>query len=619
MRGAALLLLSAFLVCLAGPRAAADAAEAPAAWRDAAGLARMLSDACDAVEQVSGARFRRRPDVRISTQADVEQLLAAQTEGQRGMLETTPDRSRAFLAYYDPPRLEVHVLPDQIAAVAAALGAPELLDEDVLRVVLVHEATHALDFQRFAEQWVLACCSASDERLATEAALEGHAQLVAEEVARRWGIERAFETLTRLYSGAYAPPGTERGSPGFDQEAAFTYLQGAAFMRAVADAKGPEGVATALEDPPCETRVVDRPALWLDPALRDGEPDLQAVLEVFRPLSTRPGWAVSKWRMLGPAPALLGGETAPDGKPLVPYVDDHGLYAGSADGNRYLNVFLATWANEADAQRFADALLRIDRARDREPGWQTAARADGAGTEHALVGFTSWRRAATGGPDTEMAIQVARVGRNVMEVTAFGLPAAERPAQAKTVDLAARLLLAPPTTACAVALRAEVKDLLAAREDRDMDGARLILRDLLPSGQDLRRVVRRPYAGAFESGYDGLRLALRTTEVTNATVLAALRGVGKDARVRAWGATTEDLATGRGHASRFPDEMRAFARDVAAPGTQWIVLVTTPTEGGPETTWTCFVRLADRFLWIRDPWRVTGLPTISTTVSATSR
>lgn len=601
MRHAAWTVLG-FLLVQAAAFPVAGEESGPARWGDEAALRRHLDTACDAVEEVSGTLFGTRPAISVSTAEDITRILRMRLGGEMGMLESTPDENRLYLAYYDPIAHRIHILPRAIEQVAAYFAAPDLLDEGVLRAILVHEATHALDFQRFPVRWTLACCAASDERLATEAALEGHAQFVTEEVCRRWGLETAFQRLTQLYTGAMVQSGAPQ-YVGFDQEAAFAYLQGLDFVRTIHALRGRPGVDAMLRDPPYETRVIDRPVLWLQPELRGRETDLQAVLEVFRPLVPARGWEVAKWRVLGPPapPPIEGGDQPPPA--TESYLDNHGLYAGTPDGNRYFNVFLAYCRSETDAERFARALRGVDEARDEDPRWQPAKRREGAGTDGALTGFTSLRRAADGSPATELALQVVRQDQVVIEFSSYGLPNADRAAQARALDLATRLLRASPPGAAAVALRSHVRRFLVARAARRSEEAATILRDLLPTAADLRRTVRPEFAADFAGTYAGVRLALRTSVVQNATVDTAFAGADPRATVRAWGATTEDLAAGEGWSEKFPVAMRAFAREQGAPGMTWLVLSLAPPDAEPDL-YACFVRFGDRFLFIKDPWSV---------------
>ena len=297
------------------------------------------------------------------------------------------------------------------------------------------------------------------------------------------------------------------------------------------------------------------------------------MLEVFRPLVPAPTWEVAKWRVLGPAvppQADEGGEPPPAPES---YLDNHGLYAGTPDGNRYFNVFLAYCRSEADAARFARALRGVDEARDTDPRWQRAQRTEGAGRDGSLSGFTSRRRAVGGAPATELALQVVQQGPHVIEFSSYGMPEADRDAQAQALDLAARLLRASAPSAAAVALRSHVRAFLLARTNRESDRAATILRDLLPTAADLRRAVRPEVADEFAAGYEGVRLALRTSVVQNATVDTAFSGADPRATLRAWAATTEQLAAAEGWAARFPGAMRAFARDRAAPGMTWVLLI----------------------------------------------
>jgi hypothetical protein len=596
-----LLPLSLFLLVGAvfAPDALADDGDRTV-WEDHATLRRFLDAACDAVEQACEAPFTQRPSVRISTQQEVDAILSRQLVGEEGMGET-PSENRNFIAYYEPKTFTIHVLPAGLQSLSETFGLPQILGEDVLRIVLVHEATHALDFQRFPMQWTLACCGGPDERLAIEAVLEGHAQLVAEQIARRWEVEEAFQALTCLYTGGC--PTDEGEEVAFDQEAAFTYLQGHAFMRTVFTHGGREAVDAVLLNPPAVSSVIDRPMLWLDPTLRGQEHDLQALLEVFRPLVRASDWSVSKWRVLGPAGGVLIEGTAP-GAPaaMEGYVDNHSLYAGAPDGNRYLNVFIAKCPSETAAARLVEALRDVDQGRDAEPGWEPPVREQGAGAGGTLRGFTTRRRPVGRALPPELILQVVQEGVYVIELTAYGAPGASRPAQDQALGYAVRLLRAPPPVTAAVALRSHVRAFLAARANGRAQEARFLLREMLPTAADLRRLVRPAEADGFLAGHLGVRLSDRSMIVPDTAVANAFRIAGPETSVRAWGATTEELREGGERASRFPPEMLEFARTKAAPGLTWLLLVLTP-EGGESATYVSFVRHADRFLWVVDPWR----------------
>jgi len=149
-----------------------------------------------------------------------------------------------------------------------------------------------------------------------------------------------------------------------------------------------------------------------------------------------------------------------------------------------------------------------------------------------------------------------------------------------------------------------VTSLLGARERGELERARNILRGLLPSDADLRRVVKPEFATSFEQGYRGHRLELRTTPVSPELTQNVFGGVGSRARVGAIGATTEELIQGGPGARGFPQAMRAFAKRAAYPGTTWLILEITPPGGTAPTRYVCFARLGDRFLWIIDPWTV---------------
>jgi hypothetical protein len=443
-----------------------------------------------------------------------------------------------------------------------------------------------------------------DERLACQAVLEGHAQLVAEQVAGLWGIPEAFEQLTRMYAGV-CPRRAEVELP-FDAEAAFTYLQGHAFMRSVSAVGGRRGVERVLRRPPFQTRVIDRPILWLRPELREQEPDLPAVLEAFRSLVV-PDWGVKKWRVLGPPACAFGSlDGGSAGSFVERYVDNHSLYAASPDGSRYVSAFVALCLDGASAADLVQSLSALDAGRDGEEGWEPPRRRSGAGAGGSLEGFRTERRAVGGADPPLFSLQVARVGRYVIELTQYGAPGAGEKEQDASLDLAVRMLRSAPADPAAVALRSHVLAFLGARARGDIETAQALLADLLPTGPDIERVIVPARGKAFLEAYRGARLGARGDAIPPETVLAAFQGLGESSRVLAWAATAGELAAGRGRAGRFPAAMRAFARDFAQRGYTWLVLEAT-TPGGPcPQRYACFVRVGDRFVWLRDPWTLGG-------------
>jgi len=123
------------------------------AWRDVEVVDRALTEAVAAVEAACGTKFATRPTVRVSTARDVADALEAIEVGLD--LKPRSERSavravaRAMFAFTDYTTNTIHVVPDNVERMATERRSPALVGTDVLRVVLVHEATHALDWARW--------------------------------------------------------------------------------------------------------------------------------------------------------------------------------------------------------------------------------------------------------------------------------------------------------------------------------------------------------------------------------------------------------------------------------------------------------------------------------------
>ncbi len=278
------------------PAPSATSAKSP--WTDPEVLERRFVEAIDAVEAACGAKFRARPTWVLSSRATLRKVLEDELApilhnlgGGDDLEAVASGAADALVAKYEPGAHRVHVLDGGAARLARTLGdGPP--DEAELRVVLAHEVTHALDFERF-ELRARALALRTPEAVKVLGALvEGHAQLVAEAVAGTWGIPEAF---TRFTASITAMPPIEderlrRVAEGLVAEATFGYVHGHAFLKAVFAARGREGVEAVMRAPPASARSIERPAEWLAGGPAVPTPDLDAVLARLKPLVGDAGW-----------------------------------------------------------------------------------------------------------------------------------------------------------------------------------------------------------------------------------------------------------------------------------------------------------------------------------------
>jgi hypothetical protein len=406
------------------------------AWRDVAELDRQLVAAVAAVEVACGAPFAARPTVRVSTPADVADTLVAIEEKlgltPRSDLAAVRLVAGALFAFTDYTTGTIHVLPDNVERMAAERRVPMLASADVLQVVLVHEAVHALDWARWG--WIehRKALRGGDALQAFSAVAEGHAQLVAEDVAVAQGRTAAFAAMTQAIVAMPddLPPAARAMAQAAVAEAAFGYVVGHRFLRAVREARGPAGVEDVLRAPPTETRVIEDPRRYLGLAPDEAVPpvDLDALLEVFDPLVADPRWRTHRDRARH---AALSSQAArlPEARRatfLAGYEDGRIVAAGLARGAQVLVIVLRFTTSEDAAAFVRDDrdLGKIGEEEAAKSGLTVTASAylEGSGTDGALPGYRYAKKLTVPGGETVLVGGDTQAGTCVASVIAINAP-----------------------------------------------------------------------------------------------------------------------------------------------------------------------------------------------------
>ncbi len=432
--------LVALLLLAPAIRAASDEPKSP--WRDAKVLEARLAEACDAVEKATGAAFPKRPTVRLSTSEEVGKIARAELApvfkamGIEEALDKAVDMVAAgAVAKYEPATHVIHVVPDVATKLAKAIGDPVLETEECLRVILAHEATHAIDYPRYGWEKVRDSRTTQEGLKAFGAMVEGHAQLVAEEVAKSWGLEPAFAAYTRSIT-ALPPiedPTLRQVAQALVAEVGFGYVQGHAFLRAVKAARGAEGVEAALSDPPAGTRVIEHPEAWLNPGKEPEGPDLAALLDGMRYLVAGPGWTVQEDRVLEATlrTQLTGLPEEARASALDGY-DDGRLLAGSRSDDGSQLQLVAMRFRTADA---AKAWLAVERrlSEGKDEAMKagmirivSATYAEGTGPGGAIAGYACEKTMDIAGDERRVLVQLALLDRVVLEVVDVFVPGVDR-------------------------------------------------------------------------------------------------------------------------------------------------------------------------------------------------
>jgi hypothetical protein len=449
-------LLLPALALLAAVARADDRGTGPNPWRDRAALEALLSAALEAVSAETGVGYDPPPAVRLSSRRQLAQVLRADLGpalavfGARTAAEADAASSaiaRGMLAKYEFASHTIHVVPENAEWVAERLEDPALLSPEVLRVVLVHEAVHAQDFQRFPALEAARQGRTTISGLkAVGAVVEGHAQYVTARVAAATGIEDAFRRFSRAITAL--APGSDAAQRILLEFAAaemeFAYEQGRRFFEAVAEARGPEGVLAVLRDPPETVEAIENPARWLSPAGAGAHPDLDLLLEGYEPLLPVEGWSERRSPLLRTQLEAVFRPLADPAKVavLAAYEEGRIRMAQRPDGGGMVVVLVARFAAPEDATHYLTLARRLSEAKDaalREGRIRIAAAsyADGAGPQRALPGFSVAKTVAVEGAASQaVLLETTAVNRYVVEITLVDAPL-EREALAAAVAVGA--------------------------------------------------------------------------------------------------------------------------------------------------------------------------------------
>ncbi|MDF1700085.1 MAG: zinc-dependent metalloprotease [Planctomycetota bacterium] len=431
------LILLVFIACPPGARAD----EGPSSpFEDQALLEKHLAEACDMIEAIEGHKFKTRPTVKVSTPKEVAAILTQEFEGMPESVVPADQRevlargiARLLMAKYEPAKHCIHIIPAGVQLVAKAQPKLGALGLDHLRVLLAHEVTHALDFPRYGIVARRTNTQGADAQQALNAIVEGHAQYVAQEAAKRWNLMPVFDRLTAAIAGTGVEGGTDTEKA---MRAAglsnirFAYVEGHTFFAAVAKAQGAAGVERAMREPPTRSRMIEEPALWLDPADAEKGPDLGAIAKSFGWLMPTKGWIRADQRVLASGLRSQGLRVPPARRAewMQGFHDAHLFQAQNpTTGARFVTVVLHFDSPE-NARLFADLDRLIIENAKAQPGmtFDTKAltkKADAAETVH---GFFMHRIVSYAGEAIDMRQVVAAHGVFTVEMIVINGPHIER-------------------------------------------------------------------------------------------------------------------------------------------------------------------------------------------------
>ncbi|MEQ1503698.1 MAG: hypothetical protein ABMB14_15775 [Myxococcota bacterium] len=277
----------------------ARAADGPSSEITSTELAWMAREVAPIVEQVAGRPLRVMPELVLATPARIaevvyqEQLSLLQgvggmpeTEAKDNARKTAADVSGSFAGKYGFLDGKLYVSIDGIRDSLALEGEPDWLLRPMVRIVVAHELTHALQDQYTDLQALVQRAPSGDAIMAINCAVEGHAVWVHEQVGAQTGLGDAVEVMERLLG--YDQPIRRRMDPD-DFYHAYVYGLGRDFVAYQAAIGGIDRVWQVLAHPPEATGMIVDPTLW-DAPIGEVDPEVRRVMRVASKRLAGKGW-----------------------------------------------------------------------------------------------------------------------------------------------------------------------------------------------------------------------------------------------------------------------------------------------------------------------------------------
>jgi len=269
-------------------------------WSDARWLNDRMEETAPVVTSATGLGFVDVPSVKPSTADEVAGFLREDMDAAFHVLGATDDAAKAkmsrdlaaqLVAAYDPKANVIHVLPVNAVAAAKAAGDDSLLEENVLRLVLVRMGVVAVDRQVIPE-WKAALDNAKtiDAVQCAGAVFEGYAQYTTRRIADNWAVHDGFpaDAFDKLVTLQTTSP---TGSNALADAGAFALEQGYAFMKATARKRSFKKI---LREPPTDRNLIFHPDEYLKSFSPAGRVPARVAKEFATVTPKDAGWSVSE-------------------------------------------------------------------------------------------------------------------------------------------------------------------------------------------------------------------------------------------------------------------------------------------------------------------------------------
>jgi hypothetical protein len=347
-------------------------------------LAALAKELTPLVEKATGSAMEKTPGLKISDAEAVAKILSGELEPQmklqypqggkaqlRQIAEQTAGMlSRALLAKYEPESHTIHVLEGNFETLSKAANNPRMLEEEYLRVVVMHELVHASDQLQFKAVSNFAAVKTVDDLHVLNALVEGHAQYVTRGILAAEKKEELFRAFEKQITAL--PEGMSEGEKLLTRVMMsgmkFAYIDGQKFFEELG-ASGRKGfVAEVFAKPPSKRRTILHPKEYLDPSLAPVARDVKGLWKAMEE-GLEEDWAATV-QGFGATELEAGGtgfvERAASDEVTLAVVGGEAwvLQSKSAPGSKMVIVVAVQLESEAAARKAYDLVCAISKSKD---------------------------------------------------------------------------------------------------------------------------------------------------------------------------------------------------------------------------------------------------------------
>lgn len=245
------------------------------------------------IERIMGRRFKSLPPVVVDDEEAVARIFAGdleptfrqanpqipEAELPAAVLAEARQKLPEILGKYGLKAEKLALMPSHLGATMAQFHINPKHGPGIMRLLIAHELTHALQAQNVDVQALLTRSATEDATGACTAVIEGQAMFVQDRVAEALQLNAAAEQYSKIFSpGHVDPEDADSRDQAVYQE--FIYLTGKRFVEYFYEKGGADRLWEILAHPPLMTSMISRPETYSPtPPQR---PDLG---KVFAPLT----------------------------------------------------------------------------------------------------------------------------------------------------------------------------------------------------------------------------------------------------------------------------------------------------------------------------------------------